>query len=143
MTFGFQPAIFSRFIENNCFNPPCKENTMSKNTAAKTTGTVAPKAPLRPRCAILEDIAGIGPVAAGAISGNTKTLADGSRKTYYRMQRWVGDRNETVHIPEERVEEFRAASAEKSRLDGLVSELCARDSESLLAGVPVKKKRRR
>lgn len=110
---------------------------------SKATDSNATTASHRPRTTILGDIARIGPVAWGNITENTKTLADGTRKTYYRLQRWTKSGNDTTHIPEERVEEFRAAVVEKSRLDTLVAELCERDAESLRKGDLIKKKRRR
>ena len=110
---------------------------MSKVTDSSTSTSK------RTRATILGDIARVGPVAWGNVTENTKTLADGTRKTYHRLQRWTKSGNETIHIPEDRVGEFRAAAAEKSRLDTLVAELCERDAKSLLEGDSLKKKRRR
>lgn|SRR5574344_140963 len=97
--------------------------------------------PLRPRAAILADIASLGAAVRGTLSEKPRRLADGSVRVYHQLQRWENGRNQTIHVPERLVGAFRAATAEGRRLDALADELSASDTQTVLDGGAPKKKR--
>ena len=90
--------------------------------------------PLRPRAAILADIASLGAAVRGTLSEKPRRLADGSVRVYHQLQRWENGRNQTIHVPESLVGAFRAATAEGRRLDALADELSASDTQTVLDG---------
>ena len=103
----------------------------------RETSVIAP----RPRGAILADIASIGPAVRGTLCEKPRRLADGSVRVYHQLQRWEGGRNRTRHVPEHLVEAFRDATRGGARLDALADELGACDTQAVLAGGGLKKKR--
>ena len=104
--------------------------------------TSTPEAqPLRARAVILADIASLGAAVRGTLSEKPRRLADGSVRIYHQLQHWENGRNQTIHVPERLIGAFRAATAEGRRLDALVDELSARDTQTVLAGGAPKKKR--
>ena len=104
------------------------------------TSTPKPKPP-RPRAAILADIASLDAAVRGTLSEKPRRLADGSVRVYHQLQRWENGRNQTIHVPERLVGAVRTATAEGRRLDALADELSARDTQTVLSGDGLKKKR--
>ena len=104
--------------------------------------------PGRSRAAILADIAKINETAEGTLTVKTRRLKSGETATYHQLQRWdrQAKRNRTLHIPEGKVAEVKAALGNRGRLSALHAELAGADVAAILAGGagdPAKKKRRR
>lgn len=97
----------------------------------------------RPRDEILSDIASLGPAVRGTVTEKPRRMADGTVRVYHQLQRWENGRNRTIHIPGHLVDAFKAATAGGRRLDALADELSECDTESVLAGDTLKKKRTR
>ena len=94
----------------------------------------------RPRAEILGAIAAIPSAVQGKICEMHKPLADGTVATYYNLQYWADGRNHTVHIPREKLEQFKEAIMGGERLRRLVKELSDADARDILdGGSPLKK----
>ena len=98
----------------------------------------------RDRSAILADISAIENAIAGTLTEKRRELKGGGTAVYHQLQRWEGGRNVTVHVPAGKVGSVRAGIAGRARLDALLHELAAADTEAALdGGDPDKKKRRK
>ncbi len=95
----------------------------------------------RSRAEILAAIAAIPSAVQGTICEMHKTLAGGKVGTYYNLQYWADGRNHTIHIPREKLEDFREAVKGGEELRGLVAELSDSDARDILSPEsPLKKK---
>jgi uncharacterized protein YdeI (YjbR/CyaY-like superfamily) len=97
----------------------------------------------RDRSAILADIATIGLSIRGSITQKRRKLADGTERIYHQLQYWSEGKNHTIHIPDDLVDKFMAAVAERDILDGLVEELSDRDTQAVLSRREGKKKQQK
>ena len=94
----------------------------------------------RPRAEILGAIAAIPSAVQGKICEMRKTLAGGKVATYYNLQYWADGRNHTIHIPREKLAQFRDAVSGGEKLKGLVAELAEADAHDILSSAPPLKK---
>ena len=83
----------------------------------------------RSRSEILGAIASIPRAVQGKICEMHKTLAGGKTATYYNLQYWSQGRNHSVHIPREKLDEFREAVEGGMKLRSLVTELGESDMQ--------------
>ena len=94
----------------------------------------------RPRAEIPGAIAAIPSAVQGKICEMRKTLAGGKVATYYNLQYWADGRNHTIHIPREKLAQFRDAVSGGEKLKGLVAELAEADAHDILSSAPPLKK---
>lgn len=95
----------------------------------------------RSRAEILGAIAAIPHAVQGKICEMHKKLAGGKTATYYNLQYWAEGKNHSIHVPREKLAEFREAVAGGKRLRSLVTELGEADASDILsAASPLKKK---
>ena len=94
----------------------------------------------RSRAEILAAIAAIPSAVQGTICEMHKTLAGGKVGTYYNLQYWADGRNHTIHIPREKLAQFRDAVRGGERLKALVAELAETDARDILSSEPPLKK---
>ena len=95
---------------------------------------------LRPRSAIIGEIAAIPSAVQGKICEMRKQLSGGKVATYYNLQYWSDGRNHTMHIPREKLAQFRDAVRGGERLKALVAELAETDARDILSSAPPLKK---
>ena len=95
----------------------------------------------RRRAEILAEIESIPYAVQGKICENKKTLASGDVAVYHNLQWWSEGRNHAIHIPEDRLEEFRAAVEGGKRARELMAELSAHDAGAILAAGDTTKKK--
>lgn len=107
---------------------------MSKKSRSSTS---------RKRDAILTDIASIGLSIRGSVTQKRRKLVDGTERIYHQLQCWSEGKNHTIHIPDELVDNFKAAVAEGDILEELVKELSDSDTKAVLSGCGGKKKRQK
>ena len=94
----------------------------------------------RSRAEILGAIAAIPHAVQGKICEMHKTLAGGKTATYYNLQYWSEGRNHSIHVPREKLAEFKEAVAGGKRLRSLVTELGEADASDILSSAsPLKK----
>lgn len=95
----------------------------------------------RSRAEILGAIAAIPHAVQGKICEMHKKLAGGKTATYYNLQYWSEGRNHSIHVPREKLAEFKEAVAGGKRLRSLVTELGEADASDILSSAsPLKKK---
>lgn len=87
----------------------------------------------RTRSEILADLATLPPSMQGKISPFSVTTSSGNTITYHKLQYWSNGRNHSIHIPNEKLAEFRAAVASGDRAWELLLELSKNDTEETKA----------
>ena len=98
-------------------------------------------ASVRSRAEILGAIAAIPHAVQGKICEMHKTLAGGKTATYYNLQYWAEGKNHSIHVPREKLAEFRDAVEGGKKLRSLVTELGESDAQDILSSAaPLKKK---
>ena len=95
----------------------------------------------RSRAEILAAIAAIPSAVQGTICEMHKTLAGGKVGTYYNLQYWSEGINHSIHVPREKLAEFKEAVAGGKRLRSLVTELGEADASDILSSAPPLKKK--
>ena len=95
---------------------------------------------VRPRSEIIGEIAAIPSAVQGKICEMRKQLSGGKVATYYNLQYWADGRNHTIHIPREKLAQFRDAVRGGERLKALVAELAETDARDILSSEPPLKK---
>ena len=95
---------------------------------------------VRSRSEIIGAIAAIPSAVHGKICEMRKQLAGGKVATYYNLQYWADGRNHTIHIPREKLAQFRDAVRGGERLKALVAELAETDARDILSSEPPLKK---
>ena len=95
---------------------------------------------VRSRSEIIGAIAAIPSAVQGKICEMRKQLAGGKVATYYNLQYWADGRNHTIHIPREKLAQFRDAVRGGERLKALVAELAKTDARDILSSEPPLKK---
>ena len=95
---------------------------------------------VRPRSEIIGAIAAIPSAVQGKICEMRKQLSGGKVATYYNLQYWADGRNHTIHIPREKLAQFKDAVSGGERLKRLVSELAEADARDILSSAPPLKK---
>jgi len=92
----------------------------------------------RNRATILADINAAQPAVAGTLTSKTRTLKNGQTATYYQVQRWdkAKKRNITTHVPQDKVEQVRAAIEQHRRFEALALELAQADIAGILDDTP-------
>ena len=84
----------------------------------------------RSRSEILADLATLPPSIQGKISPFSVTTSSGNTITYHKLQYWANGKNHSIHIPNEKLAEFRAAVASGDRAWELLLELSRNDAEA-------------
>jgi hypothetical protein len=96
---------------------------------------------IRSRAEILGEIAALPHAVQGKICEMHKTLAGGKTATYYNLQYWADGKNHTIHVPREKLAEFKEAVEGGKKLRSLVTELGVSDAQDILSSAaPLKKK---
>ena len=95
---------------------------------------------VRPRSEIIGEIAAIPSAVQGKICEMRKQLSGGKVATYYNLQYWADGRNHTIHIPREKLAQFRDAVSGGERLKRLATELAEADARGILSSAPPLKK---
>lgn len=95
--------------------------------------------PSRTREEILDDISSIEVMAKGKIT--PKTTRDG-KPNGYKLQRWHNHKNQSIHVPPEKAELFKAATENYSKFDHLVREYADACEATLLRKPDTEKKKR-
>ena len=96
---------------------------------------------VRSRAEILGAIAAIPRAVQGKICEMHKPLAGGKTATYYNLQYWAEGKNHSIHVPRERLAEFKEAVEGGKRLRLLVTELGESDAQDILSSAPPLKKK--
>ena len=100
----------------------------------------APHSEGRTRAEILASIANLPDSVQGSISSYEVRTSSGRKITYHKLQYWAGGRNHSVHIPSERLAEFKAAVESGGRLRELLAELNEVTVRDILSSAPALKK---
>lgn len=95
----------------------------------------------RSRAEILGAIAAIQHAVQGKICEMRKKLAGGKTATYYNLQYWSDGKNHSIHVPHEKLAEFKEAVEGGRKLRSLVTELGERDAQDILTSEPALKKK--
>lgn len=95
----------------------------------------------RSRADILGAIAAIPHAVQGKICEMHKKLAGGKTATYYNLQYWSEGKNRSIHVPREKLPEFKEAVEGGRRLRSLVTELGEADANDILSSAPALKKK--
>ena len=95
----------------------------------------------RSRAEILGAIAAIPHAVQGKICEMRKKLAGGKTATYYNLQYWSDGKNHSIHVPREKLAEFKEAVEGGRKLRSLVTELGERDAQDILTSEPALKKK--
>ena len=95
---------------------------------------------VRSRSEIIGAIVAIPSAVQGKICEMRKQLSGGKVATYYNLQYWADGRNHTIHIPREKLAQFKDAVNGGERLKRLVSELSEADARDILSSAPPLKK---
>ncbi len=98
-------------------------------------------ASVRSRAEILGAIAAIPHAVQGKICEMHKPLAGGKTATYYNLQYWADGKNHTIHIPREKLAEFKEAVEGGKKLRSLMTELGVSDAQDILSSAPPLKKK--
>ena len=94
----------------------------------------------RTRAEILASIANLPDSVQGSISSYKVTTSSGKTITYHKLQYWADGRNNTIHIPKEKLPDFEAAVENGRRLRGLIAELTEATARDMLSSAPPLKK---
>ena len=94
------------------------------------------KTATRERARILAEIENIPFAVQGKICENRKPLANGRVGVYHNLQWWADGKNHAVHIPDDRLDDFKKAVEGGKRVRELVYELSAASTEALLSAEP-------
>ena len=95
----------------------------------------------RSRAEILGAIAAIPHAVQGKICKMHKTLAGGRTATYYNLQYWADGKNHSIHVPREKLAEFKEAVDGGRKLRLLVTELSESDAQDILSSSPALRKK--
>ena len=95
----------------------------------------------RTRAEILASIANLPDSVQGSISSYKVTTSSGKTITYHKLQYWADGRNNTIHIPKEKLPDFEAAVENGRRLRELIAELTEATARDMLSSAPPLKKR--
>ena len=95
----------------------------------------------RSRAEILGAIAAIPHAVQGKVCEMRKRLAGGGTATYYNLQYWSEGRNHSIHVPREKLAEFKEAVDGGKRLRSLVAELGEADAGDILSSAPPSQKK--
>ena len=94
----------------------------------------------RTRAEILAGIADLPNAVQGSISSYTVTTSSGREIAYHKLQYWADGRNHAIHIPKERLADFKAAVENGQRLRELLAELTEVTARDILSSAPPLKK---
>ncbi len=86
----------------------------------------------RSRAEILAEFAALPPTVQGKICEARHTLANGKMAVHHNLQYWADGRNHTVHIPKDRLAEFKKAVKSGAKARELLFELSRTDTEAIL-----------
>lgn len=100
-----------------------------------------PLSKARTRAEILASIANLPDSVQGSISSYEVQTSSGRKITYHKLQYWANGRNRAIHIPKERLAEFRAAVENGGRLRELLAELTEATARDILSSAPSLKKK--
>ena len=94
----------------------------------------------RTRAEILASIVNLPDSVQGSISSYTVTTSSGRKITYHKLQYWADGRNHAMHIPKEKLADFKAAVENGQRLREFIAELTEATARDLLSSAPPLKK---
>ena len=94
----------------------------------------------RTRAEILASIANLPASVQGSISSYTVKTSSGREITYHKLHYWADGRNHAIHIPKEKLADFKAAVENGQRLRELLAELTEATAQGILSAVPPLKK---
>ena len=94
----------------------------------------------RTKAEILANIANLPDSVQGSISSYTVTTSSGREITYHKLQYWADGRNHAIHIPKEKLADFKAAVENGQRLRELLAELTEATAQGILSSAPPLKK---
>ena len=94
----------------------------------------------RTRAEILASIVNLPDSVQGSISSYTVTTSSGRKITYHKLQYWADGRNHAMHIPKEKLADFKAAVENGQRLREFIAELTGATARDLLSSAPPLKK---
>lgn len=98
---------------------------------------------IRSRAKIIAAIADLPPAIQGKICEDRRKLANGKTVVYHNLQYWADGKNHTLHIPENKLDEFRAATKNGAKARKLIVELSCADATTILSNEsPLKKNSR-
>ena len=100
-----------------------------------------PSSKARSRAEILASIASLPDSVQGSISSYEVRTSSGRAITYHKLQYWANGRNHAIHIPKERLAEFKAAVENGGRLRELLAELTEATARDILSSAPPLKKK--
>ena len=82
---------------------------------------------------ILAEIGQIPVIIDGTLTQRQRQRESGRKTVYHQLQRWRGGRNDTCHIPAERVKAVQAGIEGYRRVQELVSEIARLDEVTVLS----------
>ena len=129
--------VARRIYAESCQKPLHAELLDGIISNMKTT----PPAEGRTRAEIIASIANLPDSVQGSISSYTVPTSSGRKITYHKLQYWADGRNHSVHIPKERLAEFKAAVESGGRLRELLAELTEATVRDILSSAPPLKKK--
>ena len=100
-----------------------------------------PPSTVRTRAEILASIANLPDSMQGSISSYEVRTSSGRVITYHKLQYWANGSNHAIHIPKERLAEFRTAVENGGRLRELLAELTEAAARDILSSAPPLKKK--
>ena len=103
--------------------------------------TTPPSSTARTRAEILASIANLPDSVQGSISSYEVRTSSGRVITYHKLQYWANGSNHAIHIPKERLAEFRTAVENGGRLRELLAELTEATARDILSSAPPLKKK--
>lgn len=87
------------------------------------------------RRTLLAELGQIPMIIDGALTTKRRRRPDGTWAVYHQLQRWRMGRNDTRHIPEEKVARVRAGIAGARQAHAVLDRLARLDEETLWAGM--------
>lgn len=85
---------------------------------------------------ILAQIAQVPVIIDGTLSQRERKRGGAQAMVYHQLQRWRGGRNDTRHIPSERVAAVRQGIHGHERVQELIKEIASLDERAILGTVP-------
>ena len=82
---------------------------------------------------VMAQIGQIPLVVAGTLTERRRARSGGGQATYYQLQRWRDGRNETQHVPAERVQAVREGLEGHRQAQDLLAEVARLDEATVLS----------
>ena len=91
---------------------------------------------------ILAQISQIPVIIDGTLSQRRRQRGGAGAMVYHQLQRWRGGRNDTRHIPSERVNAVRNGIEGYKRVQALIAQLARSDEGAVLGTAPADSKKK-